>query len=53
MNCQENRPLDNLGGERMKVASVEWKKSEWKKIDKPKSLIYKIKECLLGVFISS
>jgi len=30
----------------MKVASVEWKKSEWKKIDKPKSLIYKIKECL-------
>lgn len=30
----------------MKVASVEWKKSEWKKIDKPKSLIYKIKEYL-------
>lgn len=30
----------------MKVASVEWKKSEWKKIDKPKSLIGKIKEYL-------
>jgi len=30
----------------MKVASVEWKKSEWKRIDKTKALIYKIKECL-------
>lgn len=30
----------------MKVASVEWKKSEWKRIDKPKALLYKIKECL-------
>jgi len=30
----------------MKVASVEWKKSEWKRIDKPKALIYKIKEYL-------
>jgi len=30
----------------MKVASVEWKKSEWKRIDKPKDLIYKIKEYL-------
>jgi len=30
----------------MKVASVEWKKSEWKRIDKPKTLIYKIKEYL-------
>jgi len=30
----------------MKVASVEWKKSEWKRIDKPKTLICKIKEFL-------
>jgi len=30
----------------MKVASVEWQKSEWKKIDKPKALVYKIKEYL-------
>jgi predicted amidohydrolase len=30
----------------MKVASVEWKKSEWKRMDKPKALIYKMKECL-------
>jgi predicted amidohydrolase len=30
----------------MKVASVEWKKNEWKRIDKPKTLIYKIKEYL-------
>jgi len=30
----------------MKVASVEWQKSEWKRIDKPKALIYKIKEYL-------
>jgi len=30
----------------MKVASVEWQKSEWKKIDKPKALIHKIKEYL-------
>ena len=30
----------------MKVASVEWQKSEWKRIDKPKDLIYKIKEYL-------
>ena len=30
----------------MKVASVERKKSEWKRIDKPKALIYKIKEYL-------
>ena len=30
----------------MKVASVEWKKNEWKKIDKPKTLVYKIKEYL-------
>ena len=27
----------------MKVASVEWKKNEWKSIDKPKTLVYKIK----------
>ena len=30
----------------MKVASVEWSKSEWKRIDKPKTLVYKIKEYL-------
>ena len=30
----------------MKVASVEWKKNEWKRIDKPKGLVYKIKEYL-------
>ena len=30
----------------MKVASIEWQKSEWKRIDKPKALIYKIKEYL-------
>lgn len=30
----------------MKAASVEWKKNEWKRIDKPKALIYKIKEYL-------
>ncbi|MBU4348746.1 hypothetical protein KJ599_00305, partial [bacterium] len=30
----------------MKVASVEWQKSEWKKIDKPKTLVHKIKEYL-------
>jgi len=30
----------------MKVASVEWQKNEWKRIDKPKNLIYKIKEYL-------
>jgi len=30
----------------MKAASVEWKKNEWKKIDKPKALVYKIKEYL-------
>jgi len=30
----------------MKAASVEWKKNEWKRIDKPKGLIYKIKEYL-------
>ncbi len=30
----------------MKVASVEWQKSEWKRIDKPKALVYKIKEYL-------
>jgi len=30
----------------MKVASVEWQKNEWKRIDKPKTLIYKIKEYL-------
>ena len=28
----------------MKAASVEWQKSEWKRIDKPKTLIGKIKE---------
>ena len=30
----------------MKVASVEWQKNEWKRIDKPKHLTYKIKEYL-------
>ena len=30
----------------MKVASVEWKKNEWKRIDKPKTLVDKIKEYL-------
>ena len=30
----------------MKVASVEWQKNEWKRIDKQKVLIYKIKEYL-------
>ena len=30
----------------MKVASVEWKKNEWKRINKPKALVYKIKEYL-------
>jgi predicted amidohydrolase len=30
----------------MKVASVEWQKSEWKRIDKPKTLVYKIREYL-------
>jgi predicted amidohydrolase len=30
----------------MKVASVEWPKSEWKRIDKPKTLVHKIKEYL-------
>ena len=30
----------------MKAASVEWQKSEWKRIDKPKTLISKIKEYL-------
>jgi len=30
----------------MKVASVEWQKSDWKRIDKPKALVYKIKEYL-------
>ncbi|MBU4602435.1 carbon-nitrogen hydrolase family protein [bacterium] len=30
----------------MKAASVEWKKNEWKRIDKPKDLIGKIKEYL-------
>ena len=30
----------------MKAASVEWKKNEWKRIDKPKTLVYKIKEYL-------
>jgi len=28
----------------MKAASVEWSKSEWKRIDKPKTLVGKIKE---------
>ena len=30
----------------MKVASVEWQKSEWKRIDRPETLIHKIKEYL-------
>ncbi len=30
----------------MKVASVEWQKSEWEGIDKPKTLIHKIEEYL-------
>ena len=30
----------------MKAASIEWQKSEWKRIDKPKTLIGKIKEYL-------
>ncbi len=30
----------------MKVASVKWQKSEWRRIDKPKTLIHKIKEYL-------
>jgi len=30
----------------MKVASVEWPKSEWKRIDKPKTLVHNIKEYL-------
>jgi len=30
----------------MKVASIEWQKNEWKRIDKPKALVYKIKEYL-------
>src|SRR5665648_1279784 len=30
----------------MKVASVEWKKNEWKRIDKPKTLVDKIKKYL-------
>ena len=30
----------------MKAASVGWKKNEWKRIDKPKTLVYKIKEYL-------
>ncbi len=30
----------------MKVASVEWQKSEWKKIDRPETLIHKIKKYL-------
>lgn len=30
----------------MKAASMEWQKSEWKRIDKPKALIYKIKKYL-------
>ena len=30
----------------MRVASVEWLKSEWKRIDKPKDLVHKIKEYL-------
>jgi len=30
----------------MKVASVEWPENEWKRIDKPKTLIHKIKEYL-------
>jgi len=30
----------------MKAASVEWKKNDWKRIDKTETLIGKIKECL-------
>ena len=30
----------------MKVASVEWKKNEWKRIDEPRTLVYEIKEYL-------
>ncbi|MBA7524628.1 hypothetical protein ES705_16769 [subsurface metagenome] len=30
----------------MKAASVEWQKNEWKRIDRPKTLIHKIKEYL-------
>jgi predicted amidohydrolase len=30
----------------MKAASVEWPKSEWKRIDKPKTLVHKIEEYL-------
>jgi predicted amidohydrolase len=30
----------------MKAASVEWQKNEWKRIDKPKTLVCKIKEYL-------
>ena len=30
----------------MKAASVEWQKNEWKRIDKPKTLVYKIREYL-------
>ncbi|GAI64133.1 unnamed protein product [marine sediment metagenome] len=30
----------------MKAASVEWQKSEWKRIDKPKVLVRKIREYL-------
>jgi len=30
----------------MKVASVKWPKSEWKRIDKPKTLVHNIKEYL-------
>jgi len=30
----------------MKAASVEWQKNEWKRIDKPKTLVYRIKEYL-------
>ena len=30
----------------MKAASIEWQKNEWKRIDKPKTLVYKIKEYL-------
>ena len=30
----------------MKVASVEWQKNEWKRIDKPKTLVHKIKKYL-------
>jgi len=30
----------------MKAASVEWQKSEWERIDKPKTLVHKIREYL-------